>query len=98
MFGIHTKFANCNDCYFTVLGRSTLAIISKSEGPIMFVNKDVDGVNFPEEIAVKDYAENEGLLSELLRLGVIDEPRATVPAGYASLSICKFNYDKAMSL
>ena len=51
-------------------------------------------VNLPEalasdEVAIKNYSENEGILQELMRLNIISEPMRYIDIGYVTIPICK---------
>lgn len=41
-----------------------------------------------DQIGVKDYSENEGMLDELLRLGLVFPPRRTVASGFVQIPVC----------
>ena len=97
MFGLHMKFANYNDCYFQINSQRVM-IMSQTEGPICRVNNPELDPDFPNEIALKNYSENEGLLDELIRLGVVQDTGLTVQSGYTVHNICTFDVDKAYNL
>jgi hypothetical protein len=52
-------------------------------------------VNLPEvpmaidEVAVKDYSENEGMLDWLVSHGIVSEPVRYVGSGFSTIPICK---------
>ena len=52
-------------------------------------------VNMPEPlpdedmVAIKDYAENEGMLKVMIDAGVVSEPLGTMPSGYVDFPICR---------
>ena len=41
-----------------------------------------------DEVAIKNYSENEGLLDVLLGLGVIEPPHRRVASGFVTIDIC----------
>lgn len=41
-----------------------------------------------DEVAIKNYSENEGLLDTLMELGVIEPPHRRVPSGFVMIDIC----------
>lgn len=41
-----------------------------------------------DEVAIKNYSENEGLLDVLLSLGVIEPPHRRVASGFVTIDIC----------
>ncbi len=42
-----------------------------------------------DEVAIKDYSENVGILQALLDAGVVDHPRAFIQSGFVKIPICK---------
>jgi hypothetical protein len=52
-------------------------------------------VNLPElalaadEVVIKDYSENEGMLATLLAAGVVSPPLREVQSGYVTLFVCR---------
>ena len=52
-------------------------------------------VNLPElalaadEVAIKDYSENEGILALLIAAGVVSPPQYQVRSGYVTLHVCR---------
>jgi len=52
-------------------------------------------VNIPEtpiaddEVIIKDYSENEGVLQDMIELGIILAPRKMINTGYGCSAICK---------
>lgn len=62
-----------------------------SEGPVA-----VATINFPDEqleedeIIIKDYSENEGMLDSLIEAGIVSEPLRYTSSGYVNcIPICK---------
>lgn len=59
-------------------------------GPEMTVTVNVpDKEIAKDEIVVKDYSENYGIYSELVRLDVIESGFTVIPSGYIDLLLCK---------
>ena len=52
-------------------------------------------INLPElalaadEVVIKDYSENEGMLATLVAAGVISAPLRTVPLQYVTVYVCR---------
>lgn len=42
-----------------------------------------------DEVIIKDYAENEGLLDVLVKEGIVESPHDFYQAGYVKVPICK---------
>ena len=99
MFDLNIVYSNEKDCYFRVTklpGKTkheNISIMSQIEGPVCNVNIDIPEINYPEEVVIKDYSENKGLLSEMIRIGLVDEPHAYITVGYAQAPVCKLHYD-----
>ena len=53
----------------------------------------IGGLN-ENEVAIKNYSENEGILEALVDLGVIDPPHRRVASGFVMIDICRMNWDK----
>jgi hypothetical protein len=43
----------------------------------------------PDEVVIKDYSENEGMLDTLVAAGVISPPLCTIPLQYVTLYVCR---------
>jgi hypothetical protein len=56
-------------------------MVATSHLPLEDISKD--------ELVVKDYSENEGILQELIRLKIVEAPKRFVRSGFVSLPICK---------
>ena len=42
-----------------------------------------------DEVAIKNYSENEGILKSLLKAGIVAPPHRHITSGYVSIPICK---------
>ena len=42
-----------------------------------------------DEVAIKDYSENEGLLDALIEAEVVEPPHAFIQSGFVKIPICK---------
>lgn len=71
-------------------GRPDLKLVDAEDGsPI--ATATVNLPDFPlgrNQVAIKDYGENAGLLQALVGAGVVKPTGQTVPTGYAEVSIC----------
>ena len=47
-----------------------------------------------DEVAIKNYSENEGILDLLIGLGVIEPPHRRVASGFVMIDICNMNRSK----
>jgi hypothetical protein len=43
----------------------------------------------PNEVAIKDYSENEGILQAMVEAGIVSEPIRTVKSGFVEIPICR---------
>lgn len=63
--------------------------------PIATVTVCIDGSDLLEdEVAIKDYSENEGMLNCLIKNNVVSEPVRHVDSGYVKIPVCKLLVDK----
>jgi len=42
-----------------------------------------------DEVAIKDYSENEGILESLIEAGIVEHPRAFIQTNHVKIPICK---------
>lgn len=47
-----------------------------------------------DEVAIKNYSENEGILDLLIGLGAIEPPHRRVASGFVMIDICNMNRSK----
>jgi hypothetical protein len=43
----------------------------------------------PDEVAIKNYSENEGILESLLEAGIVSPPHRFISSGFVQIPICK---------
>lgn len=71
-------------------GRTALELVDEDGDPIT-----VATVNIPEvpqsrdEVFIKDWSENEGMVEALVAAEVISEPIGEVPTGFVTAKVCK---------
>lgn len=71
-------------------GRTALVLIDQYGDPLMVATISVPQLKGPNEhTAIKDWGMNKGILSELIRLGVIYTPTAQVAVGDEKAHIVK---------
>ena len=62
----------------------------KAEYPYMTASVYAEGVELEhDEIVIKDYSENEGVLALLVQHNVVSKPHGTVPLGFVFGDICQ---------
>ena len=72
-------------------GRVALQLYSVEDGqPYATASVNLPEHNIgPDEIAVKDYSENEGILDSLLKAGLVETPNRYVRSGMVRIPVCK---------
>lgn len=72
-------------------GRTALQLVDKDDyAPVATAS-----VNLPQEplakdeIAIKDYSENKGMLDALVKGGIVSEPIGYANSGFVTIPICK---------
>ena len=58
-------------------------------GGTMAASVNIDGPMEEDEIAIKDYSENIGMLRTLVGAGIVAEPHRWVRSGFVSIPICR---------
>lgn len=71
--------------------RTAIKLIDSTDGSLIAVASVnlVDEDLKDDEIAIKDHAENEGMLKSLIDAEVVSEPIRYVEKGYVKIPICK---------
>jgi len=72
-------------------GRTAIELIDSTDGDVIAVASVnlVDEELKDDEIAIKDYAENTGMLKALIDAEVVSEPIRLITKGYVEIPICK---------
>ena len=100
MLTFKTATREYNDCYLELIALSEnpslerLRVMSKSAGVVAIANYVDTTIDYPNEIAIKDYSENKGVYDLLVELGIIDKSSHYKTIGLAELLICKFHRDR----
>lgn len=55
--------------------------------PFAYFSVWIEGLNF-QEVAVKDWSENEGFYKELVEQNVVTEYHRTQPSGFVNVKVC----------
>ena len=89
----NAKYVKCNHASLAWCayrnGRKCLSIVGEY-GPVCTCSVNLpDEPMAADEMAIKDYSENQGVLMELVRLGIIAKPNRFVQSGYVNIGICK---------
>jgi len=59
--------------------------------PILTATTSIEESLLPNEVAIKNYSENEGVLNFLMEEGIISSPLRYYKSGYVNIEICKIN-------
>ena len=72
-------------------GQTAIKLIDEEDGmPFAVATVCVeDDLVKENEVAIKDYSENEGMLESLINAGMVEEPHAFVQSGFVKIPICK---------
>ena len=72
-----------------VSGNIALELIdARDHFPYMIATINIEGLA-PNEVAIKNYSENEGILSVLIREGIVKPPHRHVHSGFVTIPICE---------
>lgn len=70
-------------------GRVAL-VLGSDEGPVATATVNV--TNEPladDEVCIKDYSENEGMVAALVEAGVVEAPHREVATGFVKVPVCR---------
>ena len=72
-------------------GRTYLQLIDTEDGePVMMATVNIPGtVLEKDEVIIKNYSENEGVLEFLIENGIVSKPLRTVSSGWVTCPIVK---------
>ena len=71
-------------------GQTAIQLFSTNDGmPWAVASVAIQEPLQPDEVAIKNYSENRGILDTLLEAGIIDPPHREVSSGFVTIPICK---------
>ena len=73
---------------YTQGGNPAWQMFHEEHGPIATITVNIPGLA-PDELAIKDYSENEGMLESLMAKDLIELPHRYVVSGFVSLPIVR---------
>lgn len=81
---------NCNVVFLHYHnGRTAIQLTdSVTHEPIAMASVNVDTKLEDDEICIKDYSENEGMLSAMVNHGIVSEPIRFVQSGFVTIPVC----------
>ena len=59
------------------------------EGPVAVATVSLDESWNKDEVFIKNYSENEGMLNSLINAGIISNPVRYISSGYVMIPVCK---------
>lgn len=74
-----------------VQGGTAITMVSRTEGypePWTTLTTWIEGLK-EDEVAIKNYSENEGMLEWAIENGIVARPHRWVPQGWVSFPVCK---------
>lgn len=77
-------------------GRTAISLVSSIDGddvckgePIATATVNIPDVALsPDEVIIKNYSENEGVLDVLLKAGIVELSGRTIKSGFVTMPIC----------
>jgi hypothetical protein len=73
-------------------GQHRMEFIDSEDGlPVLVASSSIDESLESDQIAIKDYSENEGVLKFLMEEGIISSPLKYFNSGFVRIPICKIN-------
>lgn len=79
-------------------GRTAIQLISVEDySPYCDVTVNVDVPLEENEVAIKDYSENEGMLDFLIANKVVEDTGKRIESGWVKIPICKLIWDSSLS-
>ncbi|MDD5065006.1 MAG: hypothetical protein PHQ35_09665 [Phycisphaerae bacterium] len=95
---MQVKFKNwlCNTNVAHYSNKRTAIVLTDSEdgSPIATATVNIPEEKIePDEIIVKDYSENEGMLKALTDVGIVIKVVRMVSTGYVECPVCKVNLE-----
>jgi len=72
-------------------GRTALQLTDAADGsPVCTASKNLPDETLAEdEVCIKDYSENEGMLAALVEAGVISEPLRHIAVNHVTIPVCR---------
>jgi hypothetical protein len=76
-------------------GQTAIKLIDTEDGcPFATATVSVDDQLLEDEVAIKNYSENEGILDSLINAGIIEKPHEFINSGFVTIPVCKLLISK----
>ncbi len=71
-------------------GRPAIALVADDGSPVATATVNVPDIQLdPDEVVIKDWSENQGMLEALIDAGIVHPPHRSVPFGFVVGHVCK---------
>ena len=77
-------------------GQNAIQLVDSDGMPFMTASVAFDINIADDEVIIKNYSENEGILEALIEAGVIDKPFAEIPVNFVTLYVAALVDDSIM--
>ena len=72
---------------------NAIIMINSDDERVAVCSTNLDLELSKNEVFIKNYSENEGMLDFLIKNGVVKAPKKCVDSGFAMIPICELNVD-----
>ena len=72
-----------------VNGQNAIQLVDRDGAPFMMASIAHDINIADDEVIIKNYSENEGILEALIEAGIIDKPYCEVPVNFVTLYVAR---------
>ena len=83
--GYGTKYPNCHFSVRHFLNDNKALLIEDDEGQVLNCSVNGSRINADDEIGIKDWSENCGVVDFLTKMGIIGEKVAEEPSGFVTI-------------
>lgn len=96
MIKINTKYLKDQECNILLghynTGSTALQLVSPTGEPLLTATVNIPAVILnPDQVLIKDYSENTGILDELIRLNIVSQPEFYVTSGFVDIPVCQLH-------
>lgn len=77
-------------------GRTALQLLTADDDEVPVATATVNVPEIPlaaDEVLIKDYSENAGILAVLVQAGIVAPPARVVPVGFVTAAVCRLLID-----
>lgn len=92
----HGTYKNCHMLFGQYPNKRTAIQIQYNDKPLMKATVNIPRAELkPDEVLIKNYSENEGILQVLIDAGVVEDTGQFEASGYVIANVCKLLIDPA---